>query len=196
MIIFFAQPDRQPPDSHLHNGAPPLSFSPRPLRTPPPPLPAHPSAHSLCAAALLSRLPRARSQASSSARAAAGTAAASLPALREGPLDALRDGGATSFRETALALHPVEAVQAQQLANEWDTSLRLAAMAHGQAAAMQRRLDRAALSQIRRLPGAAPSSHALLDAYLGRDGKVGVEDVLNVPELRALAASADLSDPK
>ena len=136
-------------------------------------------------------------QASSSARAAAGTAAASLPALREGPLDALRENGATSFRETALALHPVQAVQAQQLANEWDTSLRLAAMAHGQAAAMQRRLDRAALSQIRRLPGGAPSSHALLDAYLGRDGRVGVEDVLNDPELRALgAASGDLSDPK
>ena len=84
-----------------------------------------------------------------------------------------------SFRETALAQHPIEAVQAHQLANEWETSLRLSAMAHGQAAAIEKRLDRAALSQIRRLPGGPPSSHALLDGYLGRDASVGVEDFLN-----------------
>jgi hypothetical protein len=135
-----------------------------------------------------------------SCTAAAGAALTSLPALREGPIDALRANGSTSFREAALALHPVEAVQAQQLANEWETSLRLAAMAHGQAAAMEKRLDRAALSQIRRLPGSGvPSSHALLDTYLGRSGSVGVEDVLNVPELRASlpsAAAGDLVEPK
>jgi hypothetical protein len=137
---------------------------------------------------------------SSSAHAAAGTALTALPALREGPIDALRAGGAASFKEAALALHPVEAVQAQQLANEWETSLRLSAMAHGQAAAMEKRLDRAALSQIRRLPGSGvPSSHALLDTYLGRGGSVGVEDVLNVPELRAnfpAAAAGDLVEPR
>lgn len=103
----------------------------------------------------------------------------SLPILSAGPIDALRAGGAVSFKETALAPHPIEAVQARQVANEWETGLRLAAMAHGQAAALEKRLDRAALAQIRRLPGGPASSHALLDAFLGRDTSVGVEDYLN-----------------
>ena len=52
-------------------------------------------------------------------------------------------------------------------------------MAHGQAAALEKRMDHAALSKIQRLPGGPPSSHALLDSWLGRDGSVGFEDVLN-----------------
>jgi hypothetical protein len=91
----------------------------------------------------------------------------------------LRQGGPISFKQAALALHPVQAVQASQAANEWDTGLRLAALAHGGHAALERRMDRAALSQIQRLPGAAPSSHALLDTLLGRDTMIGDEDVLN-----------------
>ena len=70
-------------------------------------------------------------------------------------------------------------VQQEQCANEWETSLRLTAMAHGQAAALEKRMDHAALSKIQRLPGGPPSSHALLDSWLGRDGSVGFEDVLN-----------------
>lgn len=111
--------------------------------------------------------------------ASSSSAASGLPVLRTGPIDALRAGGTVSFKETALAMHPVETVQSRLVANEWDTSLRLTAMAHGQAAAFEKRLDRAALSQIRRLPGGPESSHALLDTYLGRDGAVGVEDFLN-----------------
>ena len=163
-----------------------LPHAPPPPSLPPPPwpLPKRPD-------------PLARQAASTSS---AGTALSALPALREGPIDALRANGTTSFKEAALALHPVEAVQAQQLANEWETSLRLVAMAHGQAAAMEKRLDRAALSQIRRLPGSGvPSSHALLDTYLGRSGSVGVEDVLNVPELRTTlptGGAAELGEPR
>ena len=114
------------------------------------------------------------SQASSSS----SSSAPGIPILRDGPMLSL-GSGAVSFKATALALHPVEAVQSQQVANEWDTSLRLTALAHGQAAAIEKRIDRAALSQIRRLPGGPESSHALLDTYLGRAGTVGVEDFLN-----------------
>ena len=95
------------------------------------------------------------------------------------PIDVLRQGGPISFKQAALAPHPVQATQASQAANEWDTELRLAALAHGGHAAMERRMDRAALSQIQRLPGAAPSSHALLDSLLRRDTAIGDEDVLN-----------------
>ena len=95
------------------------------------------------------------------------------------PIDVLRQGGPISFKQAALAPHPVQATQASQAANEWDTGLRLAALAHGGHAAMERRMDRAALSQIQRLPGAAPSSHALLDSLLRRETTFGDEDVLN-----------------
>ena len=91
----------------------------------------------------------------------------------------LRQGGPISFKQASLAPHPVAAMQASQAANEWDTELRLAALAHGAHAAMERRMDRAALSQIQRLSGAAPSSHALLDSLLRRDTLIGEEDVLN-----------------
>lgn len=95
------------------------------------------------------------------------------------PVDALRQGGAIAFKQSALSPHPAQAAQASQLANEWGTEQRLAALAYGAHAAMERRMDRAALSQIQRLPGGPGSSHAMLDAWLGRDGAVGWEDVLH-----------------
>lgn len=111
----------------------------------------------------------------------------------------LRQGGPISFKQAALALHPVQAVQANQAANEWDTGLRLAALAHGGHAALERRMDRAALSQIQRLPGAAPSSHALLDTLLGRDTMIGDEDVLNGASATArpfFSRAPDFNDPR
>ena len=95
------------------------------------------------------------------------------------PVDALRAGGAVAFKQTSLSPHPAEAAQATQLANEWGTEQRLAALSYGAHAAMERRMDRAALSQIQRLPGGPASSHAMLDGWLGRDGAVGWEDVLS-----------------
>ena len=109
---------------------------------------------------------------------ASSTTPSTIPVLTT-PIDALRAGGTTSFKHTATALHPMESVQQAQCANEWETSLRLTAMAHGQASALEKRMDHAALSKIQRLPGGPPSSHALLDSWLGRDGSVGFEDVLN-----------------
>lgn len=66
----------------------------------------------------------------------------------------------------------------QYLKNEWDSSLFIAEKVYGTHAAWEKRMDKAVLSQIQRLPG-APSSHALLDSYLGRDDKIEVEDILN-----------------
>jgi len=107
------------------------------------------------------------------------TVGRTLPSLSSGPIDALRAGGTVGFKYTALENHPMETVQNVGLANEWETSLRLTAMAHGQAAATEKRIDRAALSQIQRLPGGPSSSHALLDSWLGRDTSVDFEDFLN-----------------
>ena len=128
-----------------------------------------------CISPLTSSLTRQSSLSSSSTERSAGQ----LPKLSGGPIDALRAGGTVGFKYTALGEHPMEAVQNVGLANEWETSLRLTAMAHGQAAAMEKRIDRAALSQIQRLPGGPPSSHVLLDSWLGRDSSIGFEDVLN-----------------
>lgn len=104
------------------------------------------------------------------------TPAAVLPAL-SAPVDVLR-GGAISFKQTSLALHPVEAIQRAAVAGEWEAALAAQAKAFGAHAALERRLDAAALAAVERLPGGPASSHALLDTYLGRDGKMGFEDSL------------------
>ena len=44
-------------------------------------------------------------------------------------------------------------------------------------------MERSVLSQVQRLPG-VPSSHVGLDHMLGRDDKIGFEDVYGLPELR------------
>lgn len=55
----------------------------------------------------------------------------------------------------------------------------MAARVYGAHAAWEKRMDRAALSSMQRLPGGPSSSFALLDSFLGRDEKIGFEDVLN-----------------
>ncbi len=94
------------------------------------------------------------------------------------PVNSLRDG-AVSFKQTALRLHPVETIQRASIANEWETSLANIAKAFGTHAALERRVDAAALGATRRLPGGPPSSLALLESYLGYDMKLGFEDTLH-----------------
>jgi hypothetical protein len=101
----------------------------------------------------------------------------SLPVLHQ-PVDLLRTG-AVAFRSTALQPHPVEAIQRANLAHEWELSLDMTAKVYGQHAAWEKRMDRAALASIQRLPGGPPSSHAHLDSWLGRCSRMGFEDVLN-----------------
>lgn len=51
---------------------------------------------------------------------------------------------------------------------------------YGAHVAFERRMDRAVLSQVGRLPGIGlPSSHLGIDFVLGRDTKIGFEDYLN-----------------
>ncbi len=102
--------------------------------------------------------------------------APTLPILST-PVDVLRDG-AVSFKQTALRLHPVETIQRNSLANEWEMSLANTAKAFGSHAALERRVDRASLAAIARLPGGPASSNLLLESYLGRDMKLGFEDTL------------------
>lgn len=71
----------------------------------------------------------------------------------------------------------------QHVKNEWQSSLYITERVYGSHAAWEKRMDRAVLSQVQRLPG-LPSSHVGLDALLGKDQKLEWEDVLNVPELR------------
>lgn len=99
-----------------------------------------------------------------------------MPAL-SAPVDALR-AGAVSFKHTSLQPHPVEAIQGSALEREWELSLAATAKAFGAAAAIERRVDRAALAAIERLPGGPPSSGALLESYMGRDSNIGFEDSL------------------
>lgn len=70
----------------------------------------------------------------------------------------------------------------------------MTARTYGLHAAWEKRMDRAALSSSTRLPGGPPSSHALLDSYLGRDAQMGWEDVLFQPELRPRMPKAELHD--
>ena len=55
----------------------------------------------------------------------------------------------------------------------------MTARVYGMHAAWEMRMDRAALSACQRLPGGPASSHALLDSWMGRDTKMGYEDVLH-----------------
>lgn len=51
---------------------------------------------------------------------------------------------------------------------------------YGAHVAFERRMDRAVLAQVHRLPGVGlPSSHLAVDFVLGRDAKIGFEDYLN-----------------
>lgn len=61
--------------------------------------------------------------------------------------------------------------------NELDADLYRAQRVYGLQAAWGKRMDMAALSSVRRLPG-LPSSFAALDAYTGRDTRIGFEDIL------------------
>lgn len=127
-----------------------------------------------------------------------------LPILR-GPVDRLRDGQ-VAFKETQLADHPVETIQKvvsvvhsllacrlhvltaslllQHFSNDFNTKMYTLGKIQGTHAAWERQMDRAVLSQIQRLPGGPPSSHALLDTLMGRDDKIDFEDILNLPEQR------------
>jgi hypothetical protein len=60
----------------------------------------------------------------------------------------------------------------------WAAEQFLLERVYGTAAAWERRMDRAVLAQVARLPG-VPSSHVGLDHVLGLDARVGFEDVLN-----------------
>lgn len=92
--------------------------------------------------------------------------------------------GAVSFKQTSLLPHPVESIQATAFEREWEQSLAATARAFGAAAAIERRVDRASLEAIARLPGGPPSSHALLDSYTGRDSTIAFEDSLGQANFR------------
>jgi len=82
----------------------------------------------------------------------------------------------TSFR-CAMAARTT-ASHLQHLKNEWESNQFLLERVYGTAAAWERRMDRAVLAQVARLPGGPPSSFAGLDTLLGRDDRVTVEDIL------------------
>lgn len=75
-----------------------------------------------------------------------------------------------------MAPHPVEQVQATHLKNALDADLYRAERVYGRHAAWEKRMDLANAATIKRLPG-LPSSHAALDTLLGRDDKIGFEDI-------------------
>ena len=113
--------------------------------------------------------------------------------------------GHRSLKQEALAPHPMQILQdtvrlgrsrtsgrlvspltmptlccTQQLRNEWTSKMYLEERVYGAHVAYERRMDRAVLSQVRRLPGVGlPSSHLGVDFVLGRDAKIGFEDYLN-----------------
>lgn len=49
---------------------------------------------------------------------------------------------------------------------------------YGSGVAFEKNLDKSVLQTIQRAPG-LPSSHILVDTFLGRADKIGIEDVLN-----------------
>ena len=130
---------------------------------------------------------------------------AKLPVLSR-PQDVLHDGH-RSLKEEALAPHPMQILQEtvrisqgapcvpypfndlprsgrlplpQQLRNEWTAKMYLEERVYGAHVAFERRMDRAVLAQVHRLPGVGlPSSHLAVDFVLGRDAKIGFEDYLN-----------------
>ncbi len=67
----------------------------------------------------------------------------------------------------------------QHFKNEWEASLYITEKVYGSAAAFEKRLDRAALATFQRGAPTLPSSHALVDTFLGRDDKLAVEELMN-----------------
>lgn len=66
----------------------------------------------------------------------------------------------------------------QHMKNQWEADQYLLERVYGSHAAWEKRMERAVLSQVQRLPG-IPSSHVGIDHVLGRDDKIGFEDILN-----------------
>ena len=62
--------------------------------------------------------------------------------------------------------------------NQWEADQFRLERIYGSHAAWERRMERAVLSQVQRLPG-IPSAHIGLDFKLGRDEQIGFEDILN-----------------
>jgi hypothetical protein len=68
----------------------------------------------------------------------------------------------------------------QLLRNEWEAQQFVLDRVYGAAAAWEKRMDRAVLSQVQRLPApGVQSSFCGLDTLLGRDEKITFEDYLN-----------------
>jgi len=65
----------------------------------------------------------------------------------------------------------------QHLKHTWDSDLYRTERVYGLHAAWEKRMDRAVLSTVARLPG-IPSSHVGIDTLLRRHDKMGFEDVL------------------
>lgn len=87
------------------------------------------------------------------------------------------------MRQEAAMKHPVESMQAGWAKQQWDNDLHHAERVWGPGMAMRMRMDRAILAQFQRAPG-LESDFVGLDTILGRDIKVGFEDVLDVPAMR------------
>lgn len=109
------------------------------------------------------------------AGAAAGAGVTSIPISRTAH-DTLREGG-RSFKFEARAPHPVEVIQAGELRRQWDADLYRVERVYGMAAAWEKRMDRAVLASVARLPG-IPSSHVGIDTLLRRHTRIGFEDYL------------------
>lgn len=119
------------------------------------------------------------------AAAAAAGGAGTIPIART-PHDTLREGG-RSFKFEARAPHPVETIQSQELRRQWDADLYRVERVYGMAAAWEKRMDRAVLASVARLPG-IPSSHIGIDTLLHRHTKIGFEDYLGREWLRGVQA--------
>jgi proteasome maturation protein len=103
----------------------------------------------------------------------------SMPALLT-PTDVLARGGLRSMRHEAAATHPVERLERSSAVTEWENKLHHVERVYGPGQAMRMRMERAMLAQFQRAPG-LPSSFVGLDTLLGRDVKIGFEDVLDLP---------------
>ena len=66
----------------------------------------------------------------------------------------------------------------QHTKNAWDADMLRVERVYGMHAAWEKRMDRAMLSQVQRLPGGPASSFVGLDTFLNRDIKMGFEDTL------------------
>lgn len=112
-----------------------------------------------------------------------------MPALLT-PTDGMARGGLRSMRHEVAAKHPVEEMQLSLAPQQWENEVRHVERVYGPGQAMRMRMDRAMLAQFQRAPG-LPSGFVGLDTILGRDIKVGFEDVLDVPEMRSEASTTE-----